>query len=444
MRGADAHHHGHSRFALLCHGYIGTMHQTPSETIHYNMKPDPRVTAMSTQSQLTNIVHANAEAGVDVFVHSWNPIISDFIDKQYGESLRASLHEPIDRTLPKAQSQALSIGRAALLMRAHERRRRHAYTMALVIRNDLVIGAPVTFETFSPGNVWFALICCWYAPETAAQRAAAERRCGAPSSSRKADWLLSPCQISHQWGMGRRQTAEVDLSYYVMDWWFAAEPAVVTSWLDIATQWDTYMSALSRRSLRGAALFSHYLWPIHVHDMLNLTAQIRFADMQTGLARNALSLLRKRQPLRDCPYADLNGEQLPPERSQQALLDLPESEAHYNGAGLYFGRFTRRTAPMARMCPFTQQFEPIVCCDQRCGQKRCDAATQAGLNGTLHIVERAAERSGRTLDRAWLRDGNLSYLRVRTNRTHLVSRQCERAREGTVLGRLRLHSSCQE
>ena len=194
--------HGHSRFALLCHGFIGTMHQTPSETIHYSMKTDPRVVAISTQSQLANIVNANAEAGVDVFVHSWNPTIYDFVDAQYGDSLRASLHEPVDRTLPKAQSQALSIGRAALLMRAHERRHRHAYRMALVIRNDLVIGAPVAFEALSPGHIWFALICCWYVPETAAQRAAAERRCGAPSDSRKADWVLSPCQISHQWGHG--------------------------------------------------------------------------------------------------------------------------------------------------------------------------------------------------------------------------------------------------
>eukprot|EP00966_Prymnesium_polylepis_P142489 3289854-Prymnesium_polylepis.1 len=65
------------RYALLCHGFIGTMHQTPSETIKFSMKPDARVVTISAQSQMTNIVRANA-AGVDVFVHSWNPAISEF------------------------------------------------------------------------------------------------------------------------------------------------------------------------------------------------------------------------------------------------------------------------------------------------------------------------------------------------------------------------------
>ena len=146
------------------------MHQTPTDTIHYGMQPDARVTAISAQSHLANIVGANAgRGGVDIFVHSWNPAVSAFIDSQYGGSLRASLHEPVDRTLPKSRSQALSIGRAALLMRAHERRRRHEYQLALVIRNDLVIGAPVFLERLTRSHVWFALICCWYAPENAAQ-----------------------------------------------------------------------------------------------------------------------------------------------------------------------------------------------------------------------------------------------------------------------------------
>ena len=210
--------------------------------------------------------------------------------------------------------------------------------------------------------------------------------------------------------------------------WFAAAPRVVASWLDIASRWEEYEAVLRRRRLRGAALFSHYVWPVHVHDFLNLTAQVRFADMQTGLARNALSLLRRRQPLRDCAYTDLNGAALTQERSQHALLELPEREAHYSETGLYFGMFTRRTAPMARMCPFAQQLEPIVCCGYRCGNMTCDAPTQAQLDGTLLTIERAAVRSGRVLKKSWLRDINSSYYRW-TNWTQLLAaRRCPGAR----------------
>ncbi|KAL1508103.1 hypothetical protein AB1Y20_007696 [Prymnesium parvum] len=432
------------RFALLCHGFIGTMHQTPSESIRYAMPPDPRVSSASAASHLLHVVapHA-ATGGVDVFVHSWNPLLSRLVDAAYGDALRASLHEPVDPSLHKVRSQALSIGRAALLMRAHERRHAHAYRLALVVRNDLVVGAQVRLEALLPQHVWFALICCWYEPETPRERRAAAARCGAPSAGRRADTLLSPCRISHQWGMGRQQEAEADLGYYVMDWWFAAAPSVVLSWLDIATHWEKYMSALRAR-VKGGAVFSHYVWPVHVHDMINQTASVRFADLQTALARNALGLLRKSLPLRDCPYATLNGAPVPPHKSAQAMLDLPQREADFDEAGLYFGRFSRRMAPMARMCPYTQQPEPIVCCGQRCGEMTCDAATRQGLNATRRVVESVATRVGRMLNKSVIRDSNFSYMRVWVNHTHQVVHKCERVKPGTVTAHLRHQNACTE
>jgi hypothetical protein len=171
-----------------------------------------------------------------------------------------------------------------------------------------------------------------------------------------------------------------------MDWWFAAEPRVVSTWINIDRQWDVYLGLLKRRRLAGAALFSHYVWPLHVHDVLNMTAEMRFADLQTGLARNAYGLLRRDKPLRDCPYASVGGEAV----SERALLDAPLDEAKYDDEGLYFGHFPRRIAPLARMCPYTQRRTPIACCNQSCGPQQCDEPTQKALRTTLHICASAA------------------------------------------------------
>ena len=377
-------HHG--RFALLCHGFIGTMHQTPSEAIKYAIPTDLRLIVMSTQSHLKHIVRPNEVAGgVDIFVHSWNPSVATFIDARYRPTLRASLHEQVNRSLHKAQSQALSIGRAAMLMRTYERWNRHLYEMALVIRNDLVVGAPVVMERLHTGHIWFAVICCQQEPETPAQQAEAGRQCGVAKQSRRPHSMLSPCSIDRQWGMGRGgRPAEISLGYYVMDWWFAAEPRVVASWMNIATSWDLYVALLKEHSLHHA-LFSHYVWPVHVHDVLNLTAQIRFADLQTGLARNAHALLKRDKPLRDCPYTSLGGEAV----SQQELLDAPLSKSHFDRAGLYFGYFPRRMAPFARMCPYIQRQRPVVCCNQSCGTQQCDEPTRMGLASTFQICASA-------------------------------------------------------
>lgn len=148
-----------ARFAVLTHGFIGTMHNSPAETIKYGKSCDPRLVVGATQTQVQHLLRPNAEAGVDVFTHSWNPDVGSFVDRQYGHFLRASLHQPVNSSLEKPRSQALSIGRAALMMRAYERRKGREYAMALVIRNDLVVGAPVDLRAFKPPFVWFATLC---------------------------------------------------------------------------------------------------------------------------------------------------------------------------------------------------------------------------------------------------------------------------------------------
>ena len=151
-----------------------------------------------------------------VFVHTWNPDSAAFIDASYGPHLRASKHQPVEQrnnrcrkqggpdfgqlalqTLISApdhapgcpklrpasasqppwsselaghtglvfdignngRSQSLSVGRAALLMRAHERLRGRPYTLALALRADVALGSPFALASMDPRLVWLPAMC---------------------------------------------------------------------------------------------------------------------------------------------------------------------------------------------------------------------------------------------------------------------------------------------
>ena len=115
--------------------------------------------ALCAESQLEHIVRANQADGidVDVFVHSWNSEAASELSESYaGPWLGAQLHEPPQfedvvskrgrklkrEAIHKARSQALSIGRVASLARKHEEARGIRYAAVLVIRLDMVVGAP--------------------------------------------------------------------------------------------------------------------------------------------------------------------------------------------------------------------------------------------------------------------------------------------------------------
>ena len=167
-----------------------------------------------------------------VFVHTWNPESAAFIDASYGPHLRASKHQPVEQRsnrcrkqggpdfgqlalrrlpfgarscprLPKAsaslvqssaawpfalashtglvfdignngRSQSLSVGRAALLMRAHERLRGRPYTLALALRADVALGSPFALASMDPRHVWLPAMCgsvvkrqSWLGPSSA-------------------------------------------------------------------------------------------------------------------------------------------------------------------------------------------------------------------------------------------------------------------------------------
>ena len=109
------------RYALLLHGRLGGWDQSPSESLHARGDPHNaslRLMRFCAETHLVHIVRA-VGAPVDVFIHTWNPELATFIDATYGEALRGSQHEPVHSALPKAQSQALSIGKVAALALRH-------------------------------------------------------------------------------------------------------------------------------------------------------------------------------------------------------------------------------------------------------------------------------------------------------------------------------------
>ena len=108
---------GEARFALLLHGRLGNVMMPPSESLRHS---DAEVAAgglhglvrLLAASHLEHVVVPNE---ADVFLHSWNPGLGLLLDAQYGPSLQGSLHEPVNASLEKAASQALSIARCAQL-----------------------------------------------------------------------------------------------------------------------------------------------------------------------------------------------------------------------------------------------------------------------------------------------------------------------------------------
>ena len=144
------------RFALLLHGRIGRLDKSATEAIRERVGASHQLITLCSLSHLHFIVAANSghAGGVDVFVHTWNPSSGAFIDARYGAHLRASQHEAVEFS-NNGRSQSLSVGRAALLMRAHERRRGGVpYTLALALRADVALGSPFVLGPMDPRHVW--------------------------------------------------------------------------------------------------------------------------------------------------------------------------------------------------------------------------------------------------------------------------------------------------
>ena len=143
----------------------------------------------------------------------------------------------------------------------------------------------------------------------------------------------------------------------------------------------------------------HYVWALHVHDVLNRTADVRFMPgVRVNLVRGSYGRLafgpREYRPLGEyvtdamgnCEtLVALDNRSL----SSEALLGRDVEPASAFGR-LFDGRF----APMAQQCGLARLDDPVICCGnpaRSCGRHVCGADFSAASRGF--------ERAAREVDR---------------------------------------------
>ena len=258
------------RFALLLHGLIGTEILSSSNTLVPSLSPHRKTRDSGHASRemllrhcaathLRHIIHPNEarNVAVDVFAHSWNPEAGPWFRAAYGSVLRDSRNEPPVWTseIHKARSQALSIGRAAEMMLSWAAANRVRHRLAIALRVDLMISAPVSLEMLPLHGVTMPHWCCKMLINPPSCAASTEP--GARSPLARHESVLAQCTVEKysRYADGKgyrpkavldRRTDEVDRNYFVMDWWLAGPPEVVASWGRISREWDHYVSCGAR------------------------------------------------------------------------------------------------------------------------------------------------------------------------------------------------------
>ena len=190
----------------------------------------------------------------------------------------------------------------------------------------------------------------------------------------------------------------------LMDWWFAARPEIVKSWIAISHDWNRYKRRLQQ--LRIARWFSHYLWAIHVHDFLNATSAVRFkAGIRVNLVRFSYGRLRmaegQRVPLGEY-ITDAIGNcdtlRTVDNRtiSNAALLRTPVPR----GSALA-QHFSISFMPMAEQCALARLADPVVCCGEprRCGTHSCSSDSHSQSAAANHRFWRAGRGAVQRMSR---------------------------------------------
>ena len=218
------------------------------------------------------------------------------------------------------------------------------------------------------------------------------------------DWnqrLVTNCGVIKYAGANAARADAVGASYFMMDWWMygcaartrglclplpllslpvmakfprtsgirsAGPSELIATWTQIPKHWDDVYVRLSKQ-LAISNLWSHYIWPIHIHDVLNATALLRFTmAVPVGLGRDMFNHARASN--KDCFNS----------------FHRPAAPGPPNGG--MFAPFGARFAPMASQCPLTyaDHGQPAVCCggggtrlcgagpgDRSVALKRCEA-----------------------------------------------------------------------
>ena len=229
----------HASYALLLHGRLGTIGAAPSISLVTKLRAVDYQVPIATcaASHIEFVVRANAatnangQGGVDIFAHTWNPPVGRFFDAEYGKHLRASLHEPLEFfDKEKPRSQALSVGRAARLMGEHEAERKRPYLFCLILRADLLVGAPISLHSFDPKRIWFAEHCCMNEAHSELEKAAVHAKCDAIKGDMKSDpryskvltgrfnyrkRVLGPCRVTQYGGYWGLEKQREDYYYVV-------------------------------------------------------------------------------------------------------------------------------------------------------------------------------------------------------------------------------------
>ena len=282
--------------ALLLHGRLGGFRDPTyrGDVSHYNTsRQEALLLAKLSHFSIKRRVLEPNSLGVAwrVYIHSWNPEFGGMLDALWQP--RASLHEPVDPSLPKVRSQHLSMKNALKLLAA-DRGSASADGLVLVARLDLFMKTELrlpTAPTTGQESVWLLHQCETISNTddttfTRRQLSQVRASCGcgikdASAAEWKAGCLGGRLQFPFITGRtlgGFRQTRAVfgktfggfdaNFNGFLNDWMFVATMRVAESFVAIYDRHSDYQSAL--RAIRGKhpttriEEWAHFYWALHV------------------------------------------------------------------------------------------------------------------------------------------------------------------------------------
>lgn len=250
------------------------------------------------ESLRVHVLAANPLTTHSFFCHSWNPNLGQLIDALF--TPRWSSHDQRHKDLSAAASAALSLRKALAAALAATKAR--PVELFAALRYDLLWFAPLRWAAMPVAQVLFFSFCCETDPNvsplggfgshpdlTRWGRTEHGAQCGGSEQRR----VTSLCRLSTYTSYGGQRDAFAlaeDLSYFVNDWGFFAPPQTAATFAQISERFGAYKAALLELGIRKHWL--HYLYAVHVHDALGVSAGVRgtlHADVDVILHRIATS-----------------------------------------------------------------------------------------------------------------------------------------------------------